>query len=180
MKRFKNTGWLLIFFILGCATTSDLSLLSDFDENAKFNDFQTFVICVDDLFVENTAYPKYDNNYVRQLIGKEIEDQMKGYGYTTNVVKPELQAGFQILIVQKEAVFTNCNLQEDYKYWKSCTINTVLYTEQTLVVYVSDLLKNQIIWQASVNCDLKKPKNQLEEYVKELVIALFEKYPKTN
>lgn len=171
---------LILWFFFGCASTSDRSLLTDFDQTAKFNDYQTFVICIDDLFVENTNYPKYDNNYVRQLIGREIENQMKGLGYQTNVLKPELQAGFQILIVEREASFTNCNLQEDYKYWESCTINSVIYRDQTLVLYVSDLEQNQIIWQASVKCDLKKPKSQLEDYVNDLVQMMFEEFPKTN
>lgn len=180
MSRSRISIISLVFFMLGCASTSDITLLSDYDKEATFNDYQTFVICIDDLFVENTSYPKYDNNYVRQLIGKEIEDQMKGLGYKTNVLKPELQAGFQILIVEKEASFTNCNLQEDYKYWQTCTINTITYTDETLVVYVSDLEKNQIIWQASVNCDLNKPKNALKNYTMDLVELLFKEFPKTN
>lgn len=179
MKSYRFLVLFLIAFFFGCAT-SELALMSDYDETAKFNEFQTFVICVDDLFVENTKYPKYDNNFVRHLIGREIENQMVGFGYATNVIKPQLQAGFQILIVEKEAVFTNCNLHEDYKYWQSCTINSVTYEEQTLVVYVSDLQKNQIIWQASVNCDLNKPKASLESYVMDIVEILFSKYPKTN
>ena len=164
----------------GCASTENVSLISEYDNTAKFNEYQTFVICIDDLFVENTSYPEYDNNYIRQLIGKEIENQMIDYGYKTNVIRPQLQSGFQILLVKKEASFTNCDLQEDYSYWKACTINTVVYTEQTLVVYVSDLEKNQIIWQASINCDLNKNKNLLKSYIPDLVEKLFKEYPKTN
>ena len=180
MKTSWHTLIFLIVFFLGCASTEDLSLISEFDESADFDSYQTFVICIDDLFVENTSYPEYDNNYIRQLIGKEIEDQMIGFGYRTNVVKPQLQSGFQILIVEKEATFKNCNLQEDYTYWKSCTIDSVKYTEQTLVVYVSDIEKNQIIWQASVNCDLNKSKSLLKSYIADLVEKLFKEYPKSN
>ena len=180
MKAFKIISLFTFFFFIGCASTSQLSILSDFDERVDFNNYKTFVICIDDLFVENTKYPKYDNNYVRQLIGAEIEDQMTGKGHKTNVLRPELQAGFQILIVEEEATFTNCNLQEDYNYWQTCTINTVTYTDETLVVYVSDLQKNQVIWQASISCDLNKPKSALKSYVIDLVESLFDKYPKTN
>lgn len=180
MKRLKSFSLFLLFLFFSCGSTSNLSLMSDFDENAKFNDFQTFVICVDDLFVENTNYPKYDNNQVRQLIGNEIENQMQSLGYKTNVLQPELQAGFQILIVEQEATFTNCDLQEDYNYWATCTLDTVTYTDETLVLYVSDLQKNQIIWQASMNCDLNKPKSVLKQYVMDLVETLFNEYPKTN
>ena len=180
MKVAKIISLFIIFFYIGCASTSQLSILSDFDETVDFDDYKTFVICIDDLFVENTKYPKYDNNQVRQLIGKEVENQMIGKGYKTNVLRPELQAGFQILIVEEEATFTNCDLQEDYNYWQTCTINTVTYTNETLVVYVSDLQKNQVIWQASISCDLNKPKNALNIHVMDLVERLFDKFPKTN
>ena len=180
MKPFKFISLVTVMFFLECGSTADLKVLSDYDETAGFNDYQTFVICIDDLFVENTNYPKYDNNTVRQLIGKEVEDQMEGIGYKTDVIKPELQAGFQLLIVQEETTFTNCDLQEDYNYWHTCTIKNVTYTEETLVVYVSDLQKNQVIWQASVNCNLNRPEIGLKSYVMDLVEVLFDKYPKTN
>lgn len=180
MKTVKTLFLFTLIFLFGCASTSQLTILSDFDESVNFNEYKTFVICIDDLFVANTAYPKYDNNYVRQLIGNEVEEQMIGKGYKTNVLKPELQAGFQILIVEEEATFTNCDLQEDYNYWQTCTINTVTYTDETLVVYVSDLQKNQVVWQASISCDLNKLKSDLKPYVMDLVDSLFDKYPKTN
>lgn len=180
MKSIKIWSLILYLLLIGCASTADLKVLSEYDETAKFNDYQTFVICVEDLFVENTSYPKYDNNNVRQIIGKEIEEQMKGLGYKTNVLKPELQAGFQLLIVQEETAFTNCDLQEDYKYWQTCTIKNITYTEQTLVVYVSDLQENQVIWQASVPSDMNKPDHVLKSYIMDLVDKLFDNYPKTN
>lgn len=180
MKGIKTFGLIAVLFFFGCASTADLKILTDYDDTANFNDYKAFVICVDDLFIENSNYPKYDNNKVRQLIGKEIEGQMEGLGYKTNVIKPELQAGFQLLIVQEETTFTNCDLDEDYNYWQTCTIKNVTYTEETLVVYVSDLQKNQVIWQASVNCNLNKPEIALKNYVMDIVDVLFDKYPKTN
>jgi len=180
MKPLKFISLVTVMFFLGCGSTADLKVLSDYDETASFNDYQTFVICIDDLFVENSNYPKYDNNTVRQLIGKEIEEQMEGLGYKTNVIKPELQAGFQLLIVQEETTFTNCDLQEDYNYWQTCTIKNVTYTEETIVVYVSDLQKNQVIWQASVSCNLNRPEIGLKSYIMNLVDVLYNSYPKSN
>lgn len=180
MKAIKILSLFTFLFFFGCASTSKISILSDFDEAVDFNNYKTFVICIDDLFVENTKYPKFDNNYVRQLIGQEIENQMISKGHKTNVLRPELQAGFQILIVEEVATFTNCDLHEDYNYWQTCTINTVTYTDETLVVYVSDFQKNQVIWQASISCDLNKPKSALKIHIMDLIESLFDKYPKTN
>ena len=174
-KTYKLLALFIMSLLLGCASTS--SLLSDFDESVDFNTYNTFVLCLDDLFVENTSYPNNDNNTVRQLIGDEIENQMKNRDHIANVPKPQLQAGFRIVIEQKVATFTNCNVEYEYEYWKECTIDTIKYTEETLVVYVSDIAKNQVIWQASLTCSLNQSDKALKSYVRKIVESLFNEYP---
>lgn len=165
----------LLLFLIGCATPSNLS--SEYDESIDFDDYSSFVLCVEDLFVENTDFPQYDNVEVRSLIGGEVESQMIQKGYKNNVSKPELQAGFRIILSKEEVVFTNCDFQTEYKYWESCTINREIYTRETLVAYVSDIEKNQVIWQAKIDCDLNKSPNALKKHVKEIVSKVFETYP---
>jgi hypothetical protein len=176
MKTLKSLSLIGLFLFFGCASTE--AVLSDFDESVDFNNYNTCVICIDDLFVENTTYPNYDNNNARELIGEAIENQMINKGHKTNVLNPQLQAGFKLIVEQKEATFYNCEIQDEYSYWKECTIDTEVYTEETLVVYVSDFSKNQIIWQASILCNLNRPKKGLQGYINNLVEILYNEYPK--
>ncbi len=176
MKTLKRLATVVMVLVMGCASTEDV--LSEFDETVDFDSYETFVLCIDDLFVENTAYPNYDNNYVRELISEEVEKHMIDKGHRTNVLKPQLQVGFQLIVQEKEATFTNCEVQDEYNYWKECTIDTVVYTEETLVIYVSDFSMNQVVWQASVQCDMNKAKSRLPDYVKGVVETLFMEYPK--
>ncbi len=178
MKTLKTLSFLFVFTLFSCASTE--AVLSEFDEDADFDNYTTFVICVDDLFVENSRYPNYDNNKVRELIGEAIENEMITKGHKTNVLNPQLQAGFKLLVEEKEATFTNCEIKDEFSYWRECTIDTVVYTEETLVVYVSDFSKNQIIWQASIKCDLNRSDKNLKDYVNELVQNLFNEYPKVG
>jgi hypothetical protein len=178
MKKLKILIGFLTIILFGCASTT--AVLSEFDESVDFESYTTFVLCIDDLFVEHTNYPNYDNNEVRALIGDAIDKQMKSKGHKTNVLNPELQAGFRIVIQEKETTFTNCERESEYGYWKTCTIDTVAYTEETLVVYVSDINKNQVIWQASMTCDLNISKGKIEAYVNELIERLFNEYPKVR
>lgn len=178
MKTLKFLSLSLVFLLFGCASTS--SIISEFDEEVDFDSYSTYVLCIDDLFVENTNFPNHDNNEVREIIGDAIEKQMEKRGHKTNVLNPELQAGFRLVVQEKEATFTNCDQQSEYEYWKECTIDTVIYTEETLVLYVSDINKNQVIWQASVTCDLNRSKNKIEGYVNQLVESLFNEYPKAR
>jgi hypothetical protein len=117
---------------------------------------------------------------VRQLVADAIENEMRNKGYKTNVIKPELQAGFDIVIEEKENTFTNCETTGTYNYWEKCTINTEIYTEETLIVYVSDIDENQYIWQASINCNLNKSRSNLRPYVNSLIAQLFNSYPKPD
>jgi len=176
MNVFKLFTIIIISILFSCASTE--AVLSEFDESIDFDTYTTFVICIDDLFVENTNYPNYDNNNVRALISDAIEIQMIKRGHKTNVQNPQLQAGFRLMVEEKEATFTNCEIKDDYNYWRECTIKTVKYTEETLVVYVSDFKKNQIIWQASIKCDLNRSKKRLQEYVNQLIETLYNEYPK--
>lgn len=168
----------LISFIISCASTEDI--ISDYDESVDFSSFSTFVICVDDLFVENTDYPKYDNNSIRNLLSDAVELQMIAFGHKTNVLNPELQAGFKLVVEKKEATFKNCELEDELNYWHECSISTEVYTTETLIVYVSNFEKNQIIWQASIDCDMNKSNANLKKYINELVDKLFNKYPKSK
>lgn len=177
MKILKLISYSILFILFGCAASSDL--ISEFDETIDFEKYSTFVVCIDDLFVENTRFPKYDNNAVRQLIADEVEAQMILKGHKTNVINPELQAGFQLIVEEKEATFTNCEVRDELSYWEECTINTEIYTEETLVLYVSDFSMHQVIWQASVKCDMNRSKGKLPNYIKELVTQLFNEYPRS-
>lgn len=176
MKTLKYLSSLLILIIFSCASSE--AILSEFDEDVDFDNYSTYVLCIDDLFVENTNYPNYDNNEIRSLIGEAIETQMEKKGHKTNVLDPQLQAGFSLVVQEKETTFTNCEQQSEYEYWQECTIDTVVYTEETLVLYVSDIVKNQVIWQASITCDLNRSKGKLKSYVNQLVESLFNEYPK--
>jgi hypothetical protein len=168
---------LIVAFLLlaGCAATTDI--LSEFDESKDFDDYKTFVLCVDDFFVENTKFPKYDNEFIRESIANEIEDHMILKGYKTNVFKPQLQAGFRLVVEENEVTFTECESQQDYSYWRECTIKTETYTDETLILYVSEIDTRQIVWQASIPVDFNKPKSALEKEIRVAVEKLFNEYP---
>ena len=83
-----------------------------------------------------------------------------------------------MIVEEKEATFTNCEHQDEYSYWEECTIDTIVYTEETLVVYVSDFNRKQIIWHASIECDMNRAEAKLTDYIDGLVEMLFNEYPR--
>lgn len=178
MKALKLIGLIAMILLLDCATPN--VILSEYDQDIDFNYYETFTLCVEDFYVNNYNYPELDNNYVREIIGLEVEGQMETLGYKTNVLRTQLQVGFKIAIIEEEVMVRNCEIQEELGYWQTCTINNVIYTRETLIVYVSDIDKNQVIWQATISCELNKPKVALKAYIKSLILELFEEYPEVK
>ncbi|MFD2824726.1 DUF4136 domain-containing protein [Lacinutrix iliipiscaria] len=178
MKTFKSFSLIATLLVLGCAAPN--AIISEYDETIDFNYYDTFVLCVEDFNINNTKHPELDNTYVRELIGLEVENNMEVLGYKTNVLQPQLQAGFKIAITEEEVMVRNCEVQEKLGYWETCTINNVIYTRETLIVYVSDINKNQVIWQATIPCELNKSKKRLQHYIKPLIEELFLEFPEVQ
>ncbi|QRM90525.1 DUF4136 domain-containing protein [Lacinutrix sp. WUR7] len=178
MRSLKALYIFLFTVLIGCAASVDI--LSEYDEEVDFNEYKTFMLCLDDFQVDNTQYPNLDNTYVRELIAGEVDKHMTALGYRTNVFSPQLQAGFKIAITEEETFVKNCELDNEFDYWLTCTINTVIYTKETLILYVSDIEKNQVIWQATIPCDLDKSKPGLRKHINTLVDQLFLEFPEVN
>ncbi len=178
MKSLKILSLFTFILLFGCAATIDI--ISEYDEEVDFNYYETFMLCLDDFQVDSTKYPNLDNTYVRELIAGEVDKNMAALGYRTNVFSPQLQAGFKISITEKETFVKNCELDNEFDYWRTCTINAVIYTKETLILYVSDIEKNQVIWQATIPCELDKSKPALRKHIKTLVDQLFLEFPEVS
>lgn len=176
MKLLKLYLGLVLLLNLSCASTQEV--VFDYNLDIDFNQFNTFVLCVDDLFVEHGSQPNYDNKIVRGFIAEAVENEMKNRNHRTNVLNPELQVGFTITLNENKVSFTDCEEEGALGYWEECKIEEQTYIEETLIVYVSDFKTNEIIWQASIESSLNKPENKLKSHIQQLVKQLFDTYPK--
>ena len=178
MRVYSVISSLLFLLLYNCATASDA--VSDYDLNVDFNKYDTYVLCVDDFFVEHPSYPNLDNEAIRRLLGDAVSVEMENTAHRTNVFNPQLHAGFRLLISEETVQFKNCDYSKDLEYWEYCTIHKATYKQEQLVVYVADFNTNKIIWQASIKYDLNKSKKKLKPYINDLVQQLFATYPKTE
>lgn len=177
MKTSNVLSILILILTFGCASTSEV--VYDYNLEVDFNQYDTYVLCMDDFFVEHRNHPELDNEEIRRLIGDAVAVEIENKGHRTNVLNPQLQAGFRLLISEETAEFTDCEHSEELEYWESCTIHTETYEEETLVVYVADFETNKVLWHASIICDLNQPKKKLKPYINALVRELYDTYPKT-
>lgn len=176
MKTYVKSIVIVIMAItfLGCASTR---VVADFDQAIDFKSYKTFTICQEDLSVQNLSYPGYDNELNRNLLKEATTNEMLSRGYVLNKESPQLQAGFKLVIEDKEMVFKDCFDEEEIGYWQECRINVYNYTQQTLVMYVLDLEKNQIIWQALMEGGLADSPKKMTRVINENVARIFKEYP---
>ena len=178
MKVYSFISGLLLLLLFNCAATSEV--VYDYNLEVDFNQYDTYVLCLEDFAVEHLEYPNLDNEQIRQLIGDAVAVEMENKAHRTNVFEPQLQAGFRILISEETVEFKNCEHSKYLEYWENCTIHEETYEQETLVVYVADFENNKVLWHASILCELNKSKKKLKPYIEGLVNDLFETYPKTQ
>ncbi len=176
MRIYKIFLGLTLAILFNCATTNEV--ISDYNLEADFNQYDTYVLCVEDFFVEYVNYPNLDNKLIRSYIRDAVDEGMINTGHKTNVFKPQLQAGFRLLISEETAEFKNCEHSEHLDYWDNCTIQQETYEKETLVIYVADFESNKVLWHASILCNLNTSKKKLQPYITKLVNDLFATYPK--
>ena len=150
-------------------------IVSDHDKYADFRAYRTFSVCLSDPEPGN-EHAEYDNAANRALVKQAVESEMSGW-YTQNDSVPDLMAGFRIIIKDKKLTYMNCRDGDNYSTWPECRLETHKYTEGTLVIYVTDTRKGQVIWQASATGALADSPGGDEKLIRRTVSALFDEFP---
>lgn len=164
---------ILIVFISSCQTTE---INSDFDNKIDFSSYHSFSICLDDFQISSYAHPEYDNEKMKVYFKEAIESEMRKY-YTSDEVSPELHVGVNIKIEDKKFTYRSCDNKDIYHEWPECRMKTFEYTEGTLLVYVADVSKKQIIWQASLSGMTKEDLIENKKVINRIVENLFQTFP---
>lgn len=178
MRIYSILSSLLLIILFNCAATTEV--VYDYNLDVDFNQYDTYVLCIEDFAVEHTNHPNIDNELVRQTIGDAVAIEMENKAHRTNVLEPQLQAGFKLLISEETTEFKHCEHSKHLVYWENCTTHEETYEEETLVVYVADFETNTVLWHASIVCELNKSKRKLKPYIDAIVKELFATYPKTE
>ncbi len=160
--------------LLSCNTAT---IESEYDPQADFSSYQTYTVCMDDLDTVDGEHPLYDSPENREYVSNAIAMAMDERGYAWSEASPDLHVGFQIMLEDREVTVTQCSGYANKEYWPECTLNTYHYVEGTLVISVSDLATNQVIWQGSANGILNTPDAKMKKLIDKTVQQIFEQYP---
>jgi len=170
----------VLLFLTSCQTTE---INSDYDNKIDFPSYHSFSVCLDDFQITSDKHPEYNNEKMKGLIKSAIETEMKKF-YSNNDSSTELRVGVNIKVEDKDFTYRSCERQDEYHRWPECKMKTYEYTEGTLLIYVADISKQQVIWQASFTGMTREDLIENEKVINRVVKSIFEKYPlavgKTN
>lgn len=154
---------LLFLLLFNCSTNSDV--VYGYNLEVDFNQYETYVLCIADFFVEHLNHPNLDNEKLRHLIGDAVAIEMENKAHRTYVFDPQLQAGFKLHISEETVKFKNCEHSKGLEYWENCKRHEDTYEQEILIVYAADFNTNKVLWHASVLCDLNKSRKKRQPYI---------------
>jgi hypothetical protein len=113
----------------------------------------------------------------RSLIQKYMGEELDRLGYHNEESAPELLAGFKVIIKDTSVTFKSCTSRDEFTYWPECTFRTYKYTQGTLILYLTDARKRQVIWQSSVSGVLDGQSGKMDKVIARAVKDMFRDFP---
>jgi len=171
--KIRNLFLFGLLFLFSCETSE---IISDYDSKINFSSYRTFSVCLDDFQISSYKHPEYNSEKMKNHLRSAIETEMQKY-YRTDDASPELRVGLNVKIEDKKFTYRSCDNKDVYHEWPECRMKTYQYTEGTLLIFVADVAKNQLIWQASVSGITNNDLIENEKVINRLVQNLFQKFP---
>ncbi len=178
MKLSRICNLLVItIFVMALSGCSSYRVVTDYDKESPFSSYKAFTICTDALNADGTTQPLYDNPINRSRIKEAIQLEMRERGYVEDELTARLQVGFQIVFNNREVTIRQCTNRRRFPYWANCWFETYDYTEGTLIIYVTDLQDERVIWQGIAKGALSTQSPNMEKLIPKIVGKIFRQYP---
>jgi len=174
MKPIKILPLLLLFVLASC---SSVSVNSDYDKNATFDNYKTYAY-------NKTSIDKVEiSDLDKKRILRSIDEAMTLKGFTKSET-PDILINF--FTKEREQVNVT-QFQAGWGYgwgwgwnpwmWGGNNINVNKYVEGTLTIDIIDAKKKELIWQGIGEGVLTKNMEKKDENIKEFVTKILEQYP---
>ena len=173
MKTIKILPFILLFVLASC---SSVSVNSDYDKNATFDNYKTYAY-------NKTGIDKVEiSDLDKKRILRSIDETMTSKGFSKSET-PDVLINFftkereQVDVTQFSAGW-GYGWGWGWNPWMwggNTSINK--YTEGTLTIDIIDAKKNELVWQGIGEGVLTKYTEKKDENIKEFVTKILEQYP---
>ena len=166
----KRLLFISAIFFAGC---SSVTITSNCDKSANFNDYKTYSFAP----VKNgtnSLHPEYDNPGNRKIIRQAITNELYNICYSESTTKADLLIKYDLVVT--EMVDPRVDSAVIYKPWVDTKIDSFNYTEGLLIIRMIDQKKGGLIWQGSLSGVMNKEPDKfghkLDTYIAKLFQAL--------
>lgn len=179
MKLIKTLGMLFVSILLvRCVTTS--SIITDYDREADFSQYQTFYWS-DEFQMRNGEgenEPLFYNTLVKKRLKQATQKEMEGRGYTLSSDDPDLLVNAQVVVQEKNANQNYYPYYHGFYYYGSSFYNGTSRNvkEGDIVIDLIDQNQHQLVWQGYATGVLDTNTKDRQEEIKEAVSLIFAKY----
>ena len=168
-----------ISFILS-ACSSSISVQSDFDREAQFENYHTYKLVVEPI----EGFPEVLDDLTKRRVEKFIKDEFayRDYKESTNA---DLHVSYGVRVDDKQKMVANSyGYSSPYYYgyyggynygWTD--IDVVDYKVGTLVISVIDVKRNSLVWYGAGSKVLEGGSNDPESNIKHAIGKIFRYYP---
>lgn len=160
---------LAIAFILFSSCTS-YRIISDYEKNVNYSSFKTYQV-----MNHKDGFPAGADPENRQQVIQAIQFEMNTLGYSESK-QPDLLVAWFVKVKDVETVDFYMNYYDEWDVHREMQI--VEYQEGTLVVDLIDVKNNRVIWHAKTSDRVYAGMPNLDEKIKNVVEAMFDKYEK--
>lgn len=173
----KRLNLLLGFIILlsGACATIPRGVMIDFDQEADFDEYQSFYWS-DEILQNKIEQPLFYNSLVKKRIKNAVESEMTGRGYELTESNPDLVINAH-MIVEEKTEYQSAPFY-GYRYYGQDNVRVTNYKEGTLVIDLIDRNRKQLVWQGSFQgsfTDAKTPEEK-SRAIRDAVSLIFAEY----
>lgn len=186
-----KTLWIIALLLTG-GLAARAQVSTDYDKNVDFTKYKTYAWLKPDIKVGSN--PLYQSDLITRNIQQDVAAELGKRGLRQVSANPDLLIGFHTYTEQKTQTYNNNTgpllypggfiggwryFPYGYGNWPYAwnnNIQTVQYTEGTLVLDFVDAKTNMLVWRGAVQGAVNNP-NKIEKEVAKGVRKALKKYP---
>lgn len=158
-----------------------LTVQTDYDREADFNEYRTFYWS-DDFQNQNsegaTNEPLFYNTLVKKRLKQAIQRELEGKGYTLSADNPDLLVGSQVVVEERNTTGNNYPYYPFYfgYYGGFNGTTTNSQKEGDVVVNLIDRTQKQLVWQGYASGVLEMDTEDRQEEINQAVTLILSEY----
>lgn len=158
-----------------------LSVQTDYDREADFDDYQTFYWTDDFQNLNNEeSEPLFYNTLVKKRLKQAVQRVMEGKGYTLSTTDPDLLVSAQVVVEERSTNRNNAAPFYPYYFGYYGGFNNVVSTgskkEGDVVINLIDRDAKQLVWQGYAPGVLEMDTEDRQEELNRAVTMILSNY----